>query len=345
MATIRRYPLSPLRHLRSEPIVHTLVFRRGRRVREGRGLALWFRPAITGIAEVPIDDRDATVICKARTADFQTVTMQAAMTYRVLDPGLLADRVDFTLDLDTGRWREQPLEQVDGLLTQLAEQLVLDRFAALDLRTVVRDGLELAREVVTTGLADDQRLRDLGLAVVAVRVQAVRPDAEMEQALRTPVQERVQQLADEARFDRRARAVDAERAIGENELANRLELARRQQDLIAQEGANRRRQNEEAARAERIEAEARAAHRRLEAEAEADALRALGDAEATADGARIAVYRDLPMPVLLGLAARELAGKLERIDHLNLAPDTIGPLLTNLMTATTRTLEAGEERT
>jgi len=43
--------------------------------------------------------------------------------------------------------------------------------------------------------------------------------------------------------------------------------------------------------------------------------------------------------VIFGLAAQELAGKLQRIDHLNLAPDSLGPLLSNLMRAGTDKLE------
>lgn len=45
------------------------------------------------------------------------------------------------------------------------------------------------------------------------------------------------------------------------------------------------------------------------------------------------VYRDMPAQILLGLAARELAGKLGTIEHLTLAPELLTPLLANLLTA------------
>jgi hypothetical protein len=54
------------------------------------------------------------------------------------------------------------------------------------------------------------------------------------------------------------------------------------------------------------------------------------------------IQRTLPPMVIFGLAAQQLAGKLERIDHLNLAPDSFGPLLGNLLRAGTARLEAGE---
>lgn len=51
------------------------------------------------------------------------------------------------------------------------------------------------------------------------------------------------------------------------------------------------------------------------------------------------IHRELPPAVIFGLAAQELAGKLQRIDHLNLAPDSFGPLLGSLMRAGTDKLE------
>jgi len=56
MADITSY--QPVRRLRSEPTIHTLRFRRGTLAAQGRGLAFLFRPAVTGVAEVPVDDRD-----------------------------------------------------------------------------------------------------------------------------------------------------------------------------------------------------------------------------------------------------------------------------------------------
>ncbi|MGH3117117.1 MAG: hypothetical protein ACRDQ2_08390 [Gaiellales bacterium] len=59
----------------------------------------------------------------------------------------------------------------------------------------------------------------------------------------------------------------------------------------------------------------------------------MGEAQAEAEGRRMGVYRDMPAQILLGLAARELAGKLGTIEHLTLAPELLTPLLANLLTA------------
>jgi hypothetical protein len=181
----------------------------------------------------------------------------------------------------------------------------------------------------------------MGLAIVSVRVSAVQPSAEVEKALAAPTRERIAADADEAAFARRAAAVDKERAIAENELANRIELARRASDLVAQEGANERKKATETAAAARISADGHAEVRKVAAEADAEAIRLVESQRNAAESDRIAVYRDLAPAVLLGLAAREFAGKVETIEHLNLSPDLLGTVLTDLLAAGTRRLEAG----
>ncbi len=58
----------------------------------------------------------------------------------------------------------------------------------------------------------------------------------------------------------------------------------------------------------------------------------------------MAIYRDFPTERLLGLAAQRLAGKLQRIEHINLTPDLLGGLLTNLVEAGTQRLERETQR-
>jgi hypothetical protein len=66
----------------------------------------------------------------------------------------------------------------------------------------------------------------------------------VEKALRTPAREQIQRNADRATCERRGLAVERERAIAENELQNQIELARREEQVVAQRGANARRQAE-----------------------------------------------------------------------------------------------------
>jgi hypothetical protein len=141
-----------------------------------------------------------------------------------------------------------------------------------------------------------------------------------------------------ATFRRRA-AVEKERAIQENELQNQIELARREANLINQHGENEKKRATDAAEAARIAAEAEAERRGIAAQAQAESIGLVEEAKVKAEQERMAIYRDFPTERLLGLAAQRLAGKLQRIEHLNLTPDLLGGLLTNLVEAGTQRLE------
>jgi regulator of protease activity HflC (stomatin/prohibitin superfamily) len=268
------------RHLRGAPTAHVRHHRSGKLVHDGPGLSFWFRSLTAALSEVPVDDRELAMTFHARTVDFQDVTVQATVTYRISDPAVAAARLDFSIDPDTGVWRGAPLEQLGTLLTETAQQHALDVLARTPLSAALVDGVASVRERIAAGLAAEPRLPATGIEVVAVRVVALRPEPEVERALRTPAREQIQQEADRATYERRAVAVERERTIAENELASRIELARREEQLVEQRGTNARREAEESAAADKVRAEAEATRTVRLAEAEAARSVKLAEAEA-----------------------------------------------------------------
>jgi len=177
------------------------------------------------------------------------------------------------------------------------------------------------------GLAAEPALEQIGIEVAAVRVAAVAPTSDMEKALQQPTREAIQQDADEATFRRRALAVEKERAIAENELQNRIELARREEDLVAREGANARKRAEEDAAAALVAAEAADERNALAATRQAATIDEVEGAQLRIAAERARIDAATGADVLLALAARELAGQLE---HLTITPDMLTPLLARL---------------
>ena len=328
MADITRAPF--LRHLRGTPTSYVIHLRNGKAAHSGTGRSFWFRPLAAAISEIPIDDRELPLLFHARTADFQDVTVQATVGYRFTDPELVAQRLDFGIDPDHGSWRAAPLDQVAVLLTELAQQYAIDLLAQLPLTAALSSGLTAVRARVGEGLTADERLAETGIGVIGVRVVAIRPEPDLERALQTPTREQVQQEADRATYERRALAVERERTISENELQSKIELATRQEQLVAQQGANARREASEAAAAGRIKAEAAAEQERLQDAAKADGVRLLGAARAEAEAARLAAHAGVDPRVLLALTLQEFAGELPSIGTLNLTPDLIATALAQL---------------
>ncbi|WP_271077191.1 SPFH domain-containing protein [Aurantiacibacter sp. MUD61] len=313
MANITTY--GPLALLRADPSQHVLRYAKGRLKASGRGLVFWFAPATASLAEVPLDDREMTFYTKGRSADFQDVSVQGMIGWHVATPEQAADRIDFTIDPRNGRWNARPSESIETRISGIAAQAVLEYLATAPVRELLDAGVDPLRDIVGAALADNPGLTQIGVEVVSVRLANLAPTSELERALQTPTFEALQQKADEATFARRALAVEKERAIAENELATKVELTRRKKVLIAEEAENAR----DAARGE---AEAQM----IAAEGEAERIRAVEKARAEAEKAHMDVYRDLPPQVLLGLAAREFAGKLENIEQLNVTPDMLAQL-------------------
>ena len=308
--------------LRSDASAHVIRYRNGQIRRSGRGLVFWFRPESASIAELPMDDREMALFVKGRSQDFQSVAVQGTLTWRVADPERLASRIDFSVHLVTGALKNEPIQHIETRLIGLVNQAALGYLARFPVRALLDAGPEPLRGHLEAALAGEPALNQIGIEVVAIRLTNLAPTSELERALQTPTFEALQGKADEAVFERRALAVEKERAIAENELANRIELARREKLLIAEEAENGR--NRAAGLAEAQE---------IEAGSEAGRIRAVEGARAEAEGARIAIYRDLPPAVLMGLAARELAGKLDTIEHLNVSPDLLATALSEFRRA------------
>jgi regulator of protease activity HflC (stomatin/prohibitin superfamily) len=338
MAEIRSYWL--LRHLRAEPTSWVAFFKDGRRRKSERGLAFWFAPLGASIVEVPLDDRELPFLLAGRSADFQAVHVNGVVTFRVREPEQLAARVDFALDTRTGRYKSEPLDKLAVVVKELAQELAASFVARAPLRALLDQGIDVIRDEIQRGLVAAPSLSALGVEIVATRVASVKPTAEMEKALQMPARERIQQEADEATFARRALAVEKERAIAENELANQIALARREEQLIAQRGQNEKKRVTDDAENKRIEWEAAAQNIKINAEAQAENIRVTEEAQVHAERERMDIYRTLPTATMMALAARELAGKLHTIEHLNLSPDLLGSLLERVLGASARKLEA-----
>lgn len=328
MATITTRPF--VRHLSATPTMHVTHTRRGVRRHDGAGQAFWFRPLDAAISEVPLDDRELSVVVTLRTADLQQLSAPATATYRIVDPDLAARRIDFSIDLRTGRWSEQPLEAIAAPLHGATTAAVVHLLQPRTLDEALRADLAELGRAATAMLADDTRLTDLGIEIVGVRFSLLRAEPDVERALQTPAREAIQRDADKATFARRAVAVEREAAIGENELTNQVELARRQEELVQARGRNARIEAEQAAVAATIAAESDADRVRTDAQARADAERALGEAAGAAEQARMAALQDVPVGILTALALRELAGSLPRIEHLTVTPDLLTDLVGRL---------------
>ncbi|MBU2983315.1 hypothetical protein KO498_16030 [Lentibacter algarum] len=328
MAHIQKFPL--VRHLRADASRHIQQYRNGKRVRSGKGLAFWFLPRGTSLSEIPMDDRNLPFLLKGQSADYQDLTVQGSIAWRVSSAEDLGERIDFTIAPWTGDLIGQPIDQINNLLGSLGRRYIATYLNSNSVRALLEAGVKPVQAALKAGFENDKTLTSMGLEIVGVSVDDIAPTSELARALQAPTFESLQQQADEATFARRALAVEKERAIAENELSTKIELATQQKSLIAREDENARSQ-----------AEALAASMKIDADAEANRIRTIDQAKADMEKERMDVYAGLPPSVLFAMAAQEFAGKLQNIDNLTVTPDMMSNLIgqfQNVMKAKPETL-------
>lgn len=330
MATIHRYPLYS--HATSA-MNRCLIVERGRGITVlPAGASLWFRPLSTSLAEVPLEDQEFAQIFRVTTQDRQEVSVQSALTVRVINPEMAARHLDFSLDIKSGIWIAQPLQALQNMVTNFALHYAAQVASVTPLHIMLDQGLQLVHDALNAALPHEARLSEAGISVIAIRVTAVRANEELERALQTKVRESAQAEADRATYDRRAQAVDRERAIKENELNNRTELARRERELVELEGANERRRAEQEIEKRLMHTEAEVERRQKSLEARVAEITRVAEAENTALNARLTAYNAASTNAVIAAIAPEVLEKLPSVNSLTITPDMIGSAVDTVFT-------------
>src|SRR5262245_24899857 len=109
-----------LAYSKNPPTTYVLHYQNGVIRREGAGLAFWYyRPSSTIVA-VPLASRDVPFAFSEVTADFQPVTLQGQLTYRIAEPRRLAALLDFSVRA-SGQFVSDDPEKVPDRLVQTAQ--------------------------------------------------------------------------------------------------------------------------------------------------------------------------------------------------------------------------------
>jgi len=79
-----------IKFIKGQPTTYLLQYQSGKVVREGLGLSFFYYAPTTSLVAVPVASSDIPFIFQETTGDFQAVTIQGQVTYRVGDPKRLA---------------------------------------------------------------------------------------------------------------------------------------------------------------------------------------------------------------------------------------------------------------
>jgi hypothetical protein len=230
-----------LGHFKSEPTEYILAFRNGRVFKEGAGRTFWYWRPTTSIALVPISTIDALFVLTETTANFQAVTVQGQITYRIVDPRAIANLLNFTIDPRTRRYRSEDPERLNQRIVNVVQQATRAELQRLALEDALRGAEVLARTVLAT-VASEQALQAIGVECVSLFFTSIKTTPELAKALEAEYRETLQKRADQAIYGRRADAVEQERKIKQNELSTAVALEQRREELVNLQGENARKQ-------------------------------------------------------------------------------------------------------
>src|SRR3954464_15102718 len=108
-----------IRFMKAPPTTYVLHYKQGRVKREGPGLAFFYYAPTSTIVAVPMASEDAPFVFNESTADFQSVTMQGQLVYRIADAKRLAALLDYSLLPNGKHASEDP-----GKLTERLENVM-----------------------------------------------------------------------------------------------------------------------------------------------------------------------------------------------------------------------------
>ena len=331
-----------MKFIKVQPTTYLLQYRGGRIVREGVGLSFFYYSPTTSLVAVPVASADTAFIFQEATADFQTVTIQGQVTYRVSEPKRLAALLNYTLARDGESYVSEDPEKLAERVIHVINVLARAELQKLPLREAIRASDELVK-AVKAGLTASIEMTSLGLEVLGLSILAIKPTPETARALEAETREKLFREADEAIYARRNSAVEQERAIKENELNTEIAIENKKRQIreTKMEADRAVQEKENVLRKEALEANIGMEDRRKSlvalaaenAKAEADA-RAYGvsstmKALSTADAKILQALASTGMKPeqLIAFAFQELAGRAEKIGQLNISPDLLRELL------------------
>jgi hypothetical protein len=330
-----------LRFIKTEPTQYMIQYKDGQPIREGAGLSFWYFAPSTSLVVVPTASVNEPFIFPEVTADFQEVTIQGQITYRIAEPRKTAALLNFTLGRNGAYVSEDP-EKLSQRLIDQVQVVMRAEVHALPLKDVLASGEALVGRVVGQ-LAAHPTIEALGLEILGLSLLAVRPKPETAKALEAQAREAILRQADEAIYARRNAAVEQERTIKENELGTEIAVenkkrqvreAQMEAERVVQERKLEIRQADMAGRIG-IEEQKRSlvalatANAKEEADAQAYGLAAMmksfGDANPKVLQALASVGMDPSQ--LMALAFRDLADNAAKIGQLNVSPDLLREML------------------
>jgi len=310
-------------YMKASPTTYVLHFKDGKVKREGAGLSFFYFAPTSVLVTVPVSSVDVPFVFNEVSADFQAVTIQGSLTYRVTDPRRLASLLDFSIRPNGNFISEDPEKLKERLIS--ATQIFA---AGVTRRMKLRELLTALDTIVSEVLADlkvSEAVAMLGVEILGLSILSVKPTPETSKALEAEARETLLRQADEAIYARRNAAVEQERRIKESELNTEIAVEEKKRQIRETKMAA------DIAVEEKRSAliDRQAANDRKDADSKSYALAAMLKPLRDMDWRTLmaASAGRMDPKLSIAMAFRDLAENSAKIGQLNITPDLLSTLL------------------
>jgi hypothetical protein len=291
-------------YFKGQPTEYIFKHSGGRVSQEGAGLSFFYLQYKTQIVAVPTSSQDTNFVFNEVTNNFQEVTIQGQLTYRIHDPRRASELLNFTIDPNKRTYISNDPEKLGRRISNFIQIETRLEIQTRTLEQTVREAQSIAA-VVLEKVRASNLLQPLGVELISVYFLATKPTPEVAKALEAEYRETLLRKADEAIYARRAAAVDEERKIKEKELASDRTLEEQRRELIVLQGDNAKQEAENRGKALELEAQYRAKASEME----------------------MAVYRGMDPKILLATAMKDLGTNASQISNLTITSEMLASLL------------------
>lgn len=332
-----------IKFIKFDSMTYVMQYQNGKVKREGKGLSFFYYAPTSSITAIPLGSKDIQFIFNESTKDFQTITIQGQITYKIEDPKQLAESLDFTLD-NNQNYKDDNFERLNQRLNNEAQTSTSSFIQGLTLKEALRSAKAIS-EKINDGLKASNSTKILGVEVLSVDVLAVRATPEMAKALETETRESLQKEADQAIYERRNFAVEQERRIRESELNTEIavqekkkQINEKQAEIKVNDAESDRKLREMKISADVSIEEQKTKLIKMQVENE----RKMADSKGYTLEKVLEPYKDMDWKILtalnsngtsaldnIGFAFRELAENTQKIGTLNITPDFLEAIIRN----------------
>lgn len=331
-----------IKHIKFDSMTYVLHYKNGRIKREGRGLSFFYFVPNSSIVAIPMGSNDLPVIFSETTNDYQAVTIQGQISYKINDPKALADVLDFTVT-DNGVYKKNDIEKLNQRIINEAQTATSSFVHGIKLKEAIRSAKAIESRIAE-GLTASPPINAMGIQILGASILAVTATPEMARALETETREKLQQEADQAIYERRNFAVEQERKIKESELNTEIAVEEKQKQIAEKkmETEVQRAENDRKLRQMQVETDISLENQRKELitqKTENDRKEA--ETQGYVIETTLKPYKDIDWKTLtalnnnadprfnIALAFRQLAENAGKIGTLNISPDLLDSLVNN----------------